>query len=145
MKFQGNYLVLEHGSVVVGTSILMSVRANCINLKPISNDRTQFDVTDLTGKVEVAAHKNNVNITQGGALRKTSSQSSPQSATVHEGQQATRDETTACGAAPRPEGAGNALNTKWLEIGGGVAGGAVILCLLLCKGPKPSNVSPSQP
>jgi len=145
VKFQGNYLVLEHGSVVVGTSILMSVRANCINLKPISNDRTQFDVTDLTGKVEVAAHKNNVNITQGGALRKTSSQSSPQSATVHEGQQATRDETTACGAAPRPEGAGNALNTKWLEIGGGVAGGAVILCLLLCKDPKPSNVSPSQP
>ena len=35
-----------------------------------------------------------------------------------------------------------ALNTKWLEIGGGVAGGAVILCLLLCKGPEPSERQP---
>ena len=45
---------------------------------------------------------------------------------------------------PRPAGASNGLNTKWLEIGGGV-GGTVALCLLLCKGSKPSSVSPSQP
>jgi hypothetical protein len=123
----------------------MSVHVNCIEVKPVSNGRTEYDITDLTGKVEVAAHKNDVNITQSGTLRTTSSQGSSQSATVHEGQQATRDETTVCGAASPPERASSGLNTKWLEIGGGVSGGAIILCILLSKGPTPSSVSPSQP
>jgi hypothetical protein len=64
---------------------------------------------------------------------------------VHEGQQATRDEALTCGAAPRPGGAGSGLNAKWLEIGGAAGGGGVALCLILCRGPKPSSVSPSQP
>lgn len=118
----------------MGTSTLMSVHVNCIEVKPVSNGRTEYAVTDLTGKVEVAAHKNGVNVTQSGTLRTTSSQGSSQSAIVHEGQQATRDETTVCGAASQPERAGSGLNTKWLEIGGGVAGGAIILCILLLPG-----------
>ena len=146
IKFQGDYLVLEHGSVAVGTSTSMSVHVNCIKVEPLSNERTQYDVTDVTGTVQVAAHKNDVNIRQGGALRKTSSETnSSQSGIVHEGQQATREESVACGAAARPEGAGHALNTKWLEIGGAAGGGALVLCLLLCKGKGPTNVSPSQP
>ncbi|MFZ0200666.1 MAG: hypothetical protein WB523_03730 [Candidatus Sulfotelmatobacter sp.] len=144
VKFQGDFLTLEHGSVSVGTSTLMSVHVNCIEVKPISNGRTQYDVTDLTGKVEVAAHENDVTITKGGTLRKMSSQSGSQSATVHEGEQATRDETTVCGAASQPEKPGSGPNAKWLEIGGG-AGGAIILCILLCKSPEPRNVSPWQP
>ena len=63
----------------------MSVHVNCIEVKPVSNGRTEYDITDLTGKVEVAAHKNDVNITQSGTLRTTSSQGSSQSAIVHEG------------------------------------------------------------
>jgi len=129
----------------VGTSTSMSVHVNCIKVEPISNDRTQYDVTDVSGKVQVAANKNDVNITQGGALRKASSEgNSSQSATVHEGQKATRDESTACGAAYRPGGASSGLNTKWIEIGGAGAG-VLVLCLLLCKGSGSSNVSPSQP
>jgi hypothetical protein len=123
----------------------MSVHVNCIRVEPVSKDRTQYDVTDLSGKVEVAAHKNDVNITHGGAAHKTKSDGQDgQSATVHEGEQASRDESAACGAPPRPEGAGHTLNTKWLEIGGG-GGGALILCLLLCKGSPASSMSPTQP
>jgi hypothetical protein len=145
VKFQGNFLSLEHGSVSVGTSTSMSVHVNCIKVEPVSNERTQYDVTDTSGTVQVAAHKNDVNITQGGTLQKASKEgNSPQSATVHEGQQATRDESVACGSALRPSGAGNGLNTKWLEIGGGAAG-AIVLCLLLCRGSSHSNISPSQP
>lgn len=143
VKFQGTFLTLEHGSVSVGTSTAMSVHVNCIKVDPVSNERTQYDVADLSGTVQVAAHKNNVNITQGGGLQKASKENtSSQSATVQEGQQATRDESTACGAAPRPGGAGNGLNTKWVKIGAG-AGGAVVLCLLLCKGSNP--ISPWKP
>jgi hypothetical protein len=143
VKFQGDYLILEHGGVAVGTSTSMSVQVNCLRVEPLSNERTQYDVTDVNGTVQVAAHKNDVNIRQGGALRKAASGNNS-SATVHEGQQATRDEAAVCGAASRPEGAGGGLNSKWLEIGAGV-GGAVVLCLLLCKAKNPSNVSPSQP
>jgi hypothetical protein len=146
VKFQGTFLVLEHGSVSVGTSTLMSVHVDCIKVEPVSNERTQYDVADVSGTVQVAAHKNDVNITQGGALQKASKESTPpQSATVHEGQQATRDAAGVCGAAPRPGGAANGLNTKWLEIGAGAGGGVLVLCLLLCKGKKSPNVSPAQP
>jgi hypothetical protein len=146
VKFQGNFLTLEHGSVSVGTSTSMSVHVNCIKVEPISNERTQYDVTDTSGTVQVAARKNDVNITQGGALRKAAPESgSSLSSTVHEGQQATRDESKACGAASRPGVAGNALNPKWIEIGAGAGVGVLVLCLMLCKGTGPSHVSPSQP
>jgi hypothetical protein len=145
VKFQGTFLGLEHGSVSVGTSTSMSVHVNCIKVEPVTGDRTQYDVADVNGTVQVAAHKNDVNITQGGASRKTASDSnSSQSATVHEGQQATRDESTACGAAAPPEKPGIPVNTKLLVIGGG-AGAAVILCLLLCRGTGPTKVSPDGP
>jgi hypothetical protein len=145
VKFQGSFLSLEHGSVSVETSTSMSVRVNCINVEPASKQRTQYDVADLGGMVHVAVHKDNVNITEVGALRKAAQENNAsQSAIVHEGQEATRNEA-ACGAIPRPAGAGNGLNTKWLEIGGAAGGGIIVLCLLLCKGSTPTSVSPSQP
>jgi hypothetical protein len=147
INFQGTFLSLEHGSVSVGTSTSMSVHVNCLKVEPVSNDRTQYDVADISGTVKVAAHKNNVNITLGGVLQKASKQgtTSSQPATVHEGEQATRDEATACGLAPRPGGAASGLNTKWVEIGAGAGGGVLLLCILLCKGSGHSSVSPSQP
>jgi hypothetical protein len=144
VKFQGTFLILEHGSVSVGTSTSMSVHVNCIKVEPVSIERTQFDVADVNGTVQVDARKNDVNIVQGGTLRKAAPDSnSSQSASVHEGQQARRDESTACGAAMRPEGANSGGNTKWIEIGAGA--GVLVLCLLLCRGSSPSQVSPSQP
>jgi hypothetical protein len=159
VKFERNFLTLEHGSVNVGTSTSFSVHVNCIKVEPVLGDRTQYDVTDVNGSVQVAAHKNDVRITQGGhrkasaekssaseVVQEPSSQKSSASDIVHEGQQGTRDETSACGAG-RPEVAGHLLNTKWLEIGAGAAGvgGSTALCVLLCKAPEPSNISPVQP
>jgi hypothetical protein len=146
VKFQGTFLELEHGGVAVGTSTSMSVHVNCIKVEPVSTERTQYDVTDINGTVLVVARKNDVNITRGGLLKKATTDDSSQSATVHEGHDATRDETAVCGAALRPETAGSGLNTKWLEIGAG-AGGAVLLCILLCKSSNhnPGVISPSAP
>lgn len=146
VKFQGTFLSLEHGSVSVGTSTSMSVHVSCMKVEPVSSERTQYDVADVSGTMQVAAHKNDVNITEGGVLQKTNAQgTSPIASVVHEGQQATRVVSAACGAAPRPEGAGNGLNTKWLEIGGGIGGGVIVLCILLCKGHGSSSMSPSDP
>jgi hypothetical protein len=146
VKFEGTYLTLEHGSVSVGTSTAMSVHVNCIRVEPLSNDRTQYDVADLTGKVEVAAHKADVKIEQTGSIHKPSAEnSSSSSSVVHEGQQGSRDESQVCGAGEPPESPAHSLPTKWIEIGGGAGAGVVVICLLLCKGKTKTNVSPSDP
>src|SRR5579872_328567 len=146
LKFEGTFVSLEHGGVSVGTSKSFSVHVNCMKIEPVSDDRTQYEVTDVSGTVQVAAKKNDVNIKQGGALRKTSPQDNiSQSATVHEGELVTRIEAIACGAAPRPGGAGSGLNTRWVEIGGGAGAGVIVLCLLLCRGSSSTNISPVQP
>ena len=145
VKFEGSSLGLEHGSVSVGTSTSMRVHVNCIRVEPVSNDRTQYDVTDTTGTVHVAALKKDVTITQGGLRKASANDAASQSASVHEGEQATRIEATSCGAAARPGTPTSGMNAKWLEIGGGAAGGVLGLCLLLCKSSGQSSVSPSQP
>jgi len=144
VKFQGMLVSLEHGSVAVGTSTKMAVQVKCIKVEPVSSERTQYEVADLSGTVQIAARKNDVSISQSGGAGKTASESgAAQSEIVHEGEQATRDEAKVCGTAPQPENPGNALNSKWLKIGAGVAGGGLLLCLLLCKGASP--ISPSAP
>jgi hypothetical protein len=147
VKFQGNYLALDHGSVAVGTSTSLSVHVNCLRVVPISNDRTQYEVADVSGRVEVAARKLDVNITQSGGVHKTSGEksSSGQSATVREGQHASSEESQACGAALPQNPENRPFNPKWIEIGGGAVAGGVVLCLLLCKGSPQQNSSPSQP
>src|SRR5271168_4235981 len=93
VKFQGTFLSLEHGSVSVGTSTLMSVHVNCIKVEPVSTERTQYEVADISGSIQVAARKNDVNITQSSVLRKAAQSGEPpssQSATVREGEQVTR-------------------------------------------------------
>lgn len=145
VKFQGNFLVLEHGSVAVGTSTSFSVHVNCIRIEPVNTGRTQYTVTDTSGTVQVDALKNDVNITQSGRLQKASKQNAlSASAIVREGEQARRNESAACGAAERPPASGHSLNTRWIEIGGGAAG-AIALCLVFCKSSSPSSVSPSDP
>lgn len=145
LKFNGDSLTLEHGSVQVTTSKSMIVYVKCIKAIPVSNAWTQYRVTDLNGNVQVAAIKSDVNINKGNRSEKPSDDSASQSATVREGQQGERNESDACGAADLPKVPGHALNTKWIEIGAAAGGGGIALCLLLCKGPNPKNVSPSQP
>jgi hypothetical protein len=147
LKFQGTFLDLDHGGVSVGTSTGMSVQVKCLKVDPVSNERTQYDVVDRSGVVHVSAHKQDVTITRSSLASKTAQASKlPESATVHEGEEAQREESTACGGPTSPENAGTGLNTKWLEVGGAI-GGVAILCILLCRGSSPSSppVSPWQP
>jgi len=145
VKYNGDSLSLEHGNVAVGTSKSMSVNIDCLRVVPVSNDWTQYEVTDLDGQVRVAAIKLDVNIVRGISMRKPSAASTgSESGTVHEGQQATRDESQACGAAKPPAGT-TAVNTKWIEIGAAAGGGGILLCLLLCSGKQPPKTSPDSP
>jgi len=144
LKFQGNFIELEHGSVSVGTSTSLGVHVSCLQVEPVTSERTQYDVKDTMGTVEVAAVKSNVKFTQVGRMRETSKPGALfQSAVVHEGERDKRQESD-CGPASRPAIAGNSFPMKWLEIGGAGAG-AVALCLVFCKGSPTNDVSPSDP
>jgi len=145
VKFNGDSLTLEHGSVSVGTARSMSVHVDCIHVVPVLNEWTQYDVTHVNGTVQAAARKKDVNIQLAASVRKPTPESALQSATVHEGEQATRDATAACGAVKSPSEAGSSINAKWIEIGAGGGGGVLLLCALLCRGKNPSQVSPTQP
>jgi len=143
-KFQGDWLELDHGRVSVQTSTSFQVRVNCIKVVPVANQWTQYEVTNVNGTVQVAAHKSDVNVQIEGARRKPSAETpGSQGGSVHEGEERNYDESELCGAPVRPTGAGSALNPKWIAI---AAGGAGILIWILVHGGEGSTpVSPSQP
>ena len=146
IKFNGDSITLEHGSVFVATSTLLSVHVDCLRIVPASVSWTQYEVTDVNGTVLVAARKSDVNLEQGVSLHKPSlAGTSSQSGTVHEGEETTRNVSQVCGTAKAPSRVGSGVNTKWIEVGGGAAAGVIAICLLLCRGKNPPKLSPVQP
>jgi hypothetical protein len=146
VEWGDNVITLDHGSVTVGTSTELRVKVNCLTVEPVANQWTQYDVTNVDGTVHVTAHKLDVKITQGVAGRKPSDENESGSNIVHEAQEKTRDVSVACGAAKPPDSAGGhpMSTTRWIEIGSG-AGGVALLCVLLCRGSSPTSVSTSNP
>lgn len=141
---QENLLVLDHGSVSVGTSKSFRVRVNCITVVPVLNEWTQYEVTDINRTVQVAARKLDVNIEHERGRDKPPTESEQShGTTVHEGQQSSNDESSVCGAPLRPTEPGIALNPKWIAAGAGGAG--LLLLLILHGGGNKTPVSNSQP
>jgi hypothetical protein len=143
VQFEGDELVLEHGSLQVNTSQGMKVRVNCITVIPLTQDWNRYDVTDVDGRVMVAAHQNDVKIHYQGAAARRSKLAASSDVTVHQGEQVTREER--CGVPARPADAADAalatLDTPW-AIGIGTAAIGALTCWALCRGDDP--VSPSK-
>ncbi|MFZ0289805.1 MAG: hypothetical protein WAL65_12065, partial [Candidatus Sulfotelmatobacter sp.] len=140
VQFEGDELVLDHGSLQLNTSRGMKVRVNCITVIPLTQDWNRYDVTDVDGRVMVAAHQNDVKIHYQGAATRLSKQAASSDVTVHQGEQVTREER--CGAPARPaEATGTTLNSIWAK-GAGIAAVGILTCWALCRGDEP--VSPSK-
>ncbi len=148
VQFDGNELVLDHGSVSVNTSRGMRVRIGCLTVTPVNQDEwTQYDVIDVDGKVTVSALKDDVYIDAHSNNPKDAKQSGHSDrAIVREREQKSREEK--CGAADLKTpgaiaGRGAIMNSPW-AIGAGVAGVGAALCFgLLCQGDDP--ISPTKP
>lgn len=149
VQFEGNELVLDHGSLSVNTFRGLRVRVGCLIVTPVNNaEWTQYDVVDVDGRVAVSARKNDVYID----VRSTTPQQAKQAAhssrvTVRQGEQTSRDEK--CGAADIKtpggglSGVGAVMNSPW-AIGVGITGIAVITgCGLFCSHEDP--ISPTKP
>ena len=57
VKFEGPAVELEHGAVRVTTSRGLEARAGDVTVKPAGNSWTEFQVTDVDGRVQIAANK----------------------------------------------------------------------------------------
>jgi hypothetical protein len=144
VQFQGNELALDHGSLQLDTAREMKVLIGCVTVAPLTSDETQYNVTDVDGRVKVVALKNDVKIHLHGAVR-NSKQGASSDLIVREGEQATRRDR--CGALIQPtQGTtdGAVLDSPWFW-GTGVAAVAVITCLGLLCCPSDDPVSPSKP
>jgi hypothetical protein len=146
VKFQGPAIEIEHGSVRVTTSRGLAAQAGDVTVKPVANSWTDFQVTDVDGRVQIAANKGDLMI-----------QDDQGTTTIQQGQQTTRDDTNneekkkkkrrrnGAGAAPAA-GGGIMSSNAAVYTGIGVAGGVGVWLLLRDETPLSSKcVSTSCP
>ena len=106
VQFEGNELVLEHGSLSVNTSRGLRVRVGCVTVTPVNDTEwTHFDVVDLDGKVTVSALKNDGYIDSRSSNPQQAKQSGHSSRViVHEGEQKSREESVQPPTSGNPAG-----------------------------------------
>lgn len=143
VQFEGDELVLEHGSLQVNTWRGMRVRVNCVTVSPPAQEWTRYDVTDVDGRVLVLAHQNDVKIHYSGPTTWRSKHVELADVTVYQGGQATHEDT--CGEAPRlpaaPGGVPPFMNGTLAKIVG-VAVVVGVTCWALCR---KNPMSPDSP
>jgi hypothetical protein len=83
VKFEGPALEIEHGAVRVTTSRGLAARAGDVTVKPAGDSWTEFQVTDVDGRVQIAANKGDLTV-----------QDDKGTTTVTQGQQTTVDDTS---------------------------------------------------
>jgi hypothetical protein len=83
VKFEGPAVEIEHGSVRVSTARGLETHAGEVIVKPAGSSWTEFQVTDVDGRVQIAANKGDLTV-----------QDQQGTTTVQEGQQTTRDDTS---------------------------------------------------
>ena len=142
VKFVGPSVELEHGAVRVTTSRGMAARAGDVTVKPASNSWTEFQVTDLDGRVQIAANKGDVTV-----------QDDKGTTTVTQGQLTTRDDTADTekkkkrrrGAGAATAAGGGIMSSTPVIIGGLAAVGGVGVWVWLQQEPPMSAACPTVP
>ena len=146
LQFEGNELVLDHGSLSVDTSHGLRVRVGCLTITPVNlAEWTHYDVTDVDGKVTIVAQKSDVYLDAQSKNPQPAKQSNKtERSIVRETEKKSRDEK--CGAAVLPRGAGlspaGILGSPW-AIAGGAGTIAVLACWALCR--SDNAISPDKP
>src|ERR1700686_5530071 len=139
VKFEGLAVELEEGAGRGTTPRVLAARPGDVTVRPAANTWTEFQVTDVDGRVQIAANKGDLTV-----------QDDKGTTTVTQGQQTTRDDTAdtekkkkkrrRSGDGPAPAAAGGLMNSpKAIGVGLGVIGGVGIWVALQEEPP----VSPS--
>jgi len=151
VQFESNAVTLQHGGVAVSTSKGMATHAGDLTVTPVASVWTQFDVTDLDGKVQIAARKGDLTLDDGNG---TTTLAQGQQTTIDESQkQTTADESNKNNKKGKkrktggavPASSGQFLDSKVALIAGGAAIVGVTTWVLIQGGSPKTPVSPSKP
>ena len=82
VQYEGSALKLEHGGVTISTSKLLAAYAGAVKVTPVAGVWTEFDVRDVDGRVQIAARKGELTISDDTGT-----------STLAEGQETTRDDS----------------------------------------------------
>jgi len=134
VKYEGNALSLEHGTVTVATTKGMSIRAGEVNVEPAQpNNQTQYEIRDVNGTVEIKAREGDLRVSDG-----------TETTTVAQGEQTTRDDSEQQKNKKRrtggavPAASGPLLDSRAAVIGAGVGVGALTIWVL-SQGDDPAS------
>jgi len=134
VKYEGNALSLEHGTVRVATTKGMSIRAGEVNVEPAQpNNQTQYEIRDVNGTVEIKAREGDLRVSDG-----------TETTTVAQGEQTTRDDSEQQKNKKRrtggavPAASGPLLDSRAAVIGAGVGVGALTIWVL-SQGDDPAS------
>jgi len=133
VKYEGNAVSVEHGSVSIVTSKSMRMHAGEVTVVPVSDAQTRFEVTDVNGTVQIVAREGDVSVSNG-----------TETTRLAQGEQTTRDDSEnrkkkrrAAGGAV-PAAGGGVLDSPYAIAGGAGAVGGLILWVLL-QGDEPAS------
>jgi hypothetical protein len=141
VKFEGLAVELEHGAVRVTTSRGLATRAGDVTVKPAANTWTEFQVTDVDGRVQIAASKGDLTV-----------QDDKGTTTVTQGQETTRDDTAdqekkkkrrRKGSGAAPAAGGGIMSSPPVVYGGLAAIGGATIWILTRSEPPVSPACPS--
>jgi hypothetical protein len=124
IQYAGDSLKLEHGGVSISTSKSMSASAGDVKISPARGVLTEFEVRDVDGRVQIAARKGDLSVTDQNG---TSTLPQGQETTTDESSQqnGTKNKRKKAGPVPgaAPGSAGAILDSPWVV---GIGGGAII-------------------
>ncbi len=144
VKFEGPAVEIEHGGVRVTTSRGLAARASDVTVKPAANTWTEFQVTDVDGRMQIAANKGDVTVQDDKGT----------TTTVTQGQQTTRDDTAnpekkkkkrRRGAGAAPAAGGGIMSSTPVLYGGLAAVGGAAVWVWTRQEPPVSPACPANP
>src|SRR5208282_469333 len=151
VQYDGSSVRLEHGGVTVSTSKLLATRAGAVTVSPAAGGWTEFEVRDVDGRVQIAARKGDLTIsdatgtstlpqgqqtTRPESPTQGDSQTQDDSQSQHNNKKNKRKETV--GAAPAATG--SILDSPWAV---GIGGGAILAATawILIQSDNPASPS----
>ena len=137
VQYEGSAVKLEHGGVTVSTSKSLATHAGGVTVSPAASILTEFDVRDVDGRVQIAARKGDLTISDDHGTT-----------TLAQGQETTRDEGSEKdkkgkkreGGGTVPSATGGVLDSPVaVGIGTGVVAGVAAWALI--RGDDPTSPS----
>src|SRR5579864_3599957 len=131
VQYEAGSLKLEHGGLTVSTSKLLRARAGDVTVSPAAGVWTEFEVRDVDGRVQIAARKGDLTISDDTGT-----------STLAQGQETTREESGSeknkkgkkrgeAGTGSAPAASGGILDSPVaIGIGGGIIIGAAAFAVI---------------